>query len=353
MLPRPGRRWRRPWRCGPGCGTGRTFRWRRGRAGFWVDARWRGDQFQFNAGLDLLPVLLQHLPLEFAQSLAWGAHDVVCFPAAQLGNVLVADHATVEHPGAPRATVALFHQLHHAPDRCGVVAVALEHLIGQRQTLGCDHQPNEHLQTIGPRIPGVTTAAQGTGGHLPLEKCGGRVIKRDIELAAEQLAIGPAQMTKQGLTVDHQHIERTVEPVIVDQCLINAQQIIKGGAPEERLRNGQIARGLTQPRHAVDRSHQRPGHLLAPGLHHAREKLIQPQPLPQRQRHIHIPETPHLLHTHPPRTCPVWQWCAGAAPLPCAHSQRAPMNRRSHHPCTAACVGGMPSPQTTRTPNQS
>ena len=86
----------------------------------------------FDARLNLCPVLLEQLLLERTQRRLGCAHDVTSAALIEEFDVLLADHTSIQNPNPIRPAVTTLHRLHNLLKRLAVVAVAFEDLIGNR-----------------------------------------------------------------------------------------------------------------------------------------------------------------------------------------------------------------------------
>jgi hypothetical protein len=97
----------------------------------------------------------------------------------------------------------------------------------------------------------------------------------------------------------HQHaIERSVETVVVDLVLGDAEQIIEGRLAIERLGDVQVARRHAQAADHVQRREIRPANVLAPFGHQAIERFVELQRVPQAQAEEHVAEAARAFDPH-------------------------------------------------------
>ncbi len=122
-----------------------------------------GQQFDLHALPRLLPGLLQQMLLQPVQAALGRSHQILHrrIAGAHLGQHRLGGHAAIHHPDAPRLAVLLFDLAQEHPQRLAVGGVAGQHLIGQRQAVGRDHQRDHHLRAVRPLVAAVAVAALG------------------------------------------------------------------------------------------------------------------------------------------------------------------------------------------------
>jgi hypothetical protein len=105
-----------------------------------------GKQLDLNALADLLPRLVEQVLLQPVQPSLGRADDVLHrrIAVAHLGQDRLGRHAAVHHPDPPRLAVLLLDPGEERAQRLAVGGVAGQHLVGQRQALGRDHQGDHH-----------------------------------------------------------------------------------------------------------------------------------------------------------------------------------------------------------------
>jgi hypothetical protein len=95
-----------------------------------------------------------------------------------------------------------------------------------------------------------------------------------------------------------QQVERTIQPILVDQIGVELQQIAKRRAPVPIRGDMQLARWLAQPRRHQNRRHLRPRHCFLARGQKLLAQIGQTRAAPQRQRQIHVAELARAFHTH-------------------------------------------------------
>jgi len=78
---------------------------------------------------------------------------------AHLLQGLFGGNAPIHHPHPPRLAVLLLDTLEEARQRGVVGGIARQHLVGQRQALGGDHQRDDHLHAVAALVARVAEAA--------------------------------------------------------------------------------------------------------------------------------------------------------------------------------------------------
>jgi hypothetical protein len=234
------------------------------------------QQLHFHVLAHLLPVfLLEQGCLEGTQLRPGRADDVAGLALAQEGEVVLADHAAIDHPDALGLAVFLLHR----PDDFGqgrdVGAVAREQLVGHRQAFRCHHQSDAHLAAVRTLVARVTALRQRAAGRRAFEVGAGHVVEQELEAHAEPVTVTRQQMGAELFLVRHQHVQSAVEPVVVDLRPACAQQVLQRRAPIPALRHTQFTQ---LPAKARDREHTRhvgPRHRFAPRLDQLREHPVQ------------------------------------------------------------------------------
>jgi len=125
--------------------------------------------------------------------------------------------AAVHHPDAFGLAVALLDQPQQVAQRGLVGGVAGEHLVGQRQSFGRDHQRHDDLHAVRTLVPAVTEAA-GIGfirRRVAFKAGAGQVVEQHVELRAEEIAPTLAQMGEERVLVSEQSVQAAVERVVL------------------------------------------------------------------------------------------------------------------------------------------
>jgi hypothetical protein len=203
-------------------GAGATF-------GQHVDFAVLRQQFHAQLRAHFLPGLLRQLLFQFGQLALGRAHEVAHLGLAlpQLGQHGFGRDAAIHHPDALGAAVTFLDTLEHVPQRGLVGGVAGQHLVGQRQALGRDHQGHDHLHAVGAFVPAVTEAAgiSFIPGHVTLEIRAGQVVKQHVELCTEEITPALAQMGEEGVLVFEQSVEAAIERIVLGMAFVHTQEI--------------------------------------------------------------------------------------------------------------------------------
>ena len=115
------------------------------------------------------------------------AHQIIHPLLAHLADGLFGGDAPVHYPYPPRLAVGLFDLLEEAQKRGLVAGVAGHHLVGQGQTLGRDHQGDDHLPAVRTAIPAVAVFGLGDLFAESLEVGAGQIIQQHIIRGVEQV----------------------------------------------------------------------------------------------------------------------------------------------------------------------
>ena len=201
------------------------------------------QEFDFDIIAHSVPILfLQQGRLEFAQLRPRCPHEVVRAARPQKLKIGVADHPAIHHPDPLRLTVLGLHRRHDLRQRGHVGAVAREHFIRQRQTLGTDHQPQAYLRTIGPVIARIPARGLGVAGRLALKERAGHIVDQKLEAHAKPTLVARQQMLAKRLLVPVHRIEGAIQPVVVDLRPRQPQQVFQRRALIPAFSHAQFAR---------------------------------------------------------------------------------------------------------------
>ena len=137
-------------------------------------------------------------------------------------------------------------------------------------------------------IAGIAALRLRVRLRLALEIGAGDVVEQHVVVDCEQLSATLGQVRLQGRLVREQAIERTIEPILVDLLIAELQQIAKRRAAIPVLGNVQLARRLAEASRHQHRRHLRPSDAFLAHGKQAPTQLLEPQPTPQGERHIHI-----------------------------------------------------------------
>ncbi len=177
--------------------------------------------------------------------------------------------------------------------------VAGEHLVAQREAIKGNHQGDAHLFAIGAVIARVAAFGLRIGGSLAFEVGRGDIVEQHFVVQGEELAHALGQVRLERGFVRQQFVEPTIQPILVDERIVQLQQIAQRGAPVPVLGNMQFAGGLTQPGGHQHGGHLLPRHFFLAGRDVGCSELIEPAGAPQRERQVHIAEVPAVFHAHP------------------------------------------------------
>lgn len=248
------------------------------------------EQLDLDVGLHLLPRRRQQVALEGFEPGPRGADQVVRPARPQRGQVLLADDPAVQHPDAVGLAVLGLDGLQDLVQRGDVRAVAIEHLVGQREAIRTDDQGQHDLGTIGPVIARVAPAHLGIGRGQALDVGTRQIVEEDLVLGPEQFPVARGQVLLEGPLVRQEPIQAAVEAVGVHARGRNAQQIIQRGARVPARFDGQLTAGRAQAVDGQDRRDPRPRHLGRLPIQCRFAKGRQAQALPQLPPQPDVPE---------------------------------------------------------------
>jgi len=246
------------------------------------------------------PILfVQKLPLKALEHGLGGPHQIQRIPFAQLLQVLFADHAPVHHPDPPLVAVLQPEFLDDFLHGRDIPPVAVEDLIGHRQSLGGHDQTDAQLHAVRTLIARMPALGLRVAGHLALEVGRGDVVEQEVERGPKPLPIALLKMGKQGLPVRPYLVQGSIEPVLVHLVVRDPQPVFQGGLAIPMLGDLQFRGWCAEPGQGQNAGHQLPRDLFASSPHLLLEELIQTQPAPQRQGQIHIAEVPQPFDANP------------------------------------------------------
>lgn len=191
-----------------------------------------------------------------------------------------------------------FHRVDDGLQRAAVVGIAGEHLVAQREAVEGHHQGDADLLAIGPVVAAVAATGQLVALGLALEVGAGHVVQQHLVVDREQLPAAPRQVRLQRGLVLQQQIERSIQPVLVDQIAVELQQVAQRRATVPVLGDVQLARRLAQPSRHQYRRHLRPGHRFLARGHQPLAQIGQPRAAPQGQRQVDVAELARAFDAH-------------------------------------------------------
>ena len=86
---------------------------------------------------------------------------------SHLPQNLFARNSPIHHPHAFCFSIGLLDLVQKIAERAAITGIALHHFVGQRETIGGDHQRNHHLQTVRPFIATVSVPGFGVFSIAP------------------------------------------------------------------------------------------------------------------------------------------------------------------------------------------
>src|SRR5262249_10292183 len=107
------------------------------------------DTLDLHFGSDLMPIVVQQLPLKLFQLGSRCAKQVLAATTPDRFEVVFADDPTVEDPHPARAAVLAFDHAENGFHRGHIPTIAVEGLITDRKTVGVDDERNHDLFAIG------------------------------------------------------------------------------------------------------------------------------------------------------------------------------------------------------------
>lgn len=171
----------------------------------------------------------------------------------------------------------------HVAQRGLVGGVAGQHLVGQRQPLGRDHQRHHDLDTVAAFVAAVTEAARVilVGRHGGFEVGAGQVIEEHLEAGVEQVAPALAQMPEELLLVRQQQVEAAIERVILRRPFADPEQIGQRCRREPMPMQPPFAARREQPVDREDAQDLLPIRALAAQRQPRAEEVVQVQRAPE------------------------------------------------------------------------
>jgi hypothetical protein len=134
------------------------------------------------------------------------------------------------------------------------------------------------------------------------------IVEQKLETHAEPIAVTCHQVRTQRVLVDAELVEGAVEPRVVDQARVHAEQIVEGRGVIPMLGHAQFRALRAEPRDGEQRRHVRPRDRLAAGGQEAREQLVELESVPERETEVALAEIARALDAQPADV--------GAFPLP-------------------------------------
>ena len=130
--------------------------------------------------------------------------------------------------------MALLDQGEHVAQRGLVGGVARHHLVGQRQSLGSNHQGDDHLHAIAAAVPAVAEAPGVLRilRHVALKVGAGQIIEQHFVAHAEQIGPTLAQVTKKRLFVLEQKIVAAIERIVLCTTTVHIEKVGQSGGLE-------------------------------------------------------------------------------------------------------------------------
>ena len=167
-------------------------------------AIWSRHQLDFHTFLHGVPVAFGQGPLELAEHRLGRADDVLAAAVAQELQILLADHAAVQHPDALRLAVLRFHGRDDLGNGFAVVGVACENFVTQRNAFLRDDQADAHLQAIRTTVTRITALGLGITLALSFEVGAGDVVQQQVVLEIEQVPQAFLEMLLHGRLVEQE-----------------------------------------------------------------------------------------------------------------------------------------------------
>jgi hypothetical protein len=217
----------------------------------------------------------------------------------QKRDVRLADHAAVHDPDALGDAVFGFHGRDDLLDGRNIGAVARKRLEGQRQTLRRADQPDADLFVAAALIPRVAALGLRIARGFALEVGARHIVEQKLEAHAEPLPVTRHQVRAQRVLVGAELVEGAVEPRVVDQARVHAEQIVERRGVIPVLGHAQFRALRAEPRDGEQRRHVRPRDRLAPGGQERRQQLVELEPVPEREAEVALAEISRALDAQP------------------------------------------------------
>jgi hypothetical protein len=181
-------------------------------------------QLDLDAVLDRAPaVSIHNLGSELLQIRLRRADDVAPACFSQPRQIFGAGHPAVGDPHAPQHAVPRLHGGHDHLQGLGVVGVAGEHLIAEREAVEGHDKRNAHLCAVGAMIARIAALRLRVRFRQAFEIGARDVVEQHFVLNREQLSATLGQMRLQRRLVREQAIERAIEPILVDLFIAELQ----------------------------------------------------------------------------------------------------------------------------------
>src|SRR5215211_5398675 len=138
-----------------------------------------------------------------------------------------------DYSGASSRAGALFEPLEHVRDRAAVLAVSLENLMSFGEAVTVEHQPHQHLLTIGALVAGVAPLRLPVAHDLPLKVGRGQIVEVNRLVKMEQLLLACGQFPFDLLPMWMQLVEIAIERILREGGKLRPQNVphrCSGGA---------------------------------------------------------------------------------------------------------------------------
>src|SRR5271166_1001629 len=166
-----------------------------------VEFAFMGKQLDVQSRTNLLPWAANQLGLQLAQSAFRRSHQIVNgrLTVAHLCEDFLGGHTTIHHPGSLGLTVLGFDLFEEIPQRRLITGITSQYLIGQRKTLWCDNQCDDHLHAITSLVPTVPELALVcfSDRRITFEIGTGQIIEENVKLGVEEIFPALSQVSKE------------------------------------------------------------------------------------------------------------------------------------------------------------
>ncbi len=215
--------------------------------------------------------------------------------------VRLRDHAPIHHPDPLGLAVFFLHLAHDGLDGAHIGAIAGKHLETQRQSLGRANQADADLFVATALIARVAALGLGIALRLALEVGARHIVEQKLEAHAKPLSVTRHQMAAQRVLVRAELVQRAVEPVVVDQARVDAEQIVERGRVIPMLGHAEFGALRAKPRDGEQRGGVRPADALAPDGQKPGEQLVELEPMPQGEGQVTLAEVAAAFHAQRPQ----------------------------------------------------
>jgi hypothetical protein len=220
---------------------------------------------------------------------AAAATQVTAFRMAELAQIGLGGHASVEAKDAGAGTEACFEGLDHGQERGGVRAVARQRFIAQGEAVAVDDQADAQLFAIGPMIAGVAALGLGIILQAPLEIGAGQVVQEQIVLEVKQIACLLGEVVLDGLLVGFDEAEAAVQMVERQAGQAEVEEFGQGRAGYPGV-DAAFAAGIDQAVDGNEGGDVSHGHAGGDGSQETLQQAVEAEVLPGAESNVDVAE---------------------------------------------------------------